>query len=331
MRSVSIVESFHLVLYNSLVQKQKANNTMLSGVTTFFFILLRVLLVVAVIANFAHLIVLLQMKSFKSKPIGIIIICITLGDITSDFVVFVRNYTANAILTRTNFADATVYILSILDFGPMVRYYILAVASIEKYLAICHPFKYENHIIIRYIKLWCVMAWLTPLFINIIRDSFFFGCIQYDEILGVHNVGDVKTLPFVAFSLTLPFVTAAFCQVAMIREIRRMRQLPTFRASEDKVVTSASKYLMIIVIFFLLCLFPPVLLFILMVLGVFNYDLVALLIAVGITSSTYGFVNIIAFTALSSSYQQKVKTMFSVLLCRRGRVEGSEKATPTKT
>lgn len=283
-------------------------------------LILWVIMLFTTSCNLLHLIVLLQMKLFRRKPMGLLVIAITLADITSEVFISFRSSVAHPWLVYTNYSRVSVFIVSNLDCGPLVRYYILAAASIEKYLAICHPFKYENHVFIRHIKLWCLMAWAIPILLVVIRDILFFDSIQFNEILGAHNLAKGEILALLNFAMALPFSTAIFCQIKILLEIRRMRQLPTVKASEDRVITSASKYLIIITGVLLTCLLPPVIIFVLMVLSVFTYDMNTLMLILAMLTASYGFVNVLAFAILSTSYQQKVTEICTRYFCLHRRV-----------
>lgn len=297
---------------------------MLEGIISSLRISLWTIYLVSSSANLLHLVVLQRMKSFIKKPFGILVISITLADLTSDLTGFFRTAISHKFLVYSNYSDISVFLVNLSDFGGMVRYYILALASIEKYLAICKPYQYESHVLIKRIKMWCSLAWIIPLLEVSFRDLIFFRSVRLDNIIGSQNYDDPLALALLSFFIFLPLASCVICQGKVIKEIRRMRNIPSVISSGDRLLKSASKYLIVITIVLLVLLFPPMLFLVLLMFHVFTSPISVMMLALGSFSAIYGFVNIIAFAALSTSYRFTFKRSWLCLLSLRKNRIGRE-------
>ena len=67
--------------------------------------------------------------------------------------------------------------------GGAVRYILLSISFIDRYFALCHPFRYDSSIIKRYSHLWMIGGWMLTVLLAVIYEILANGNIFVGKIM----------------------------------------------------------------------------------------------------------------------------------------------------
>ena len=219
-------------------------------------------------------------------------------------------------------------ILSVIfDLPAVMKFYLMTIASIERYISICRPMhlpmlgKYFGKLII---STWIIVLMVHSAVSILLVDKVCLGNTGPSLIVGLTN-------PFALVMgclLSMLTLTAMFFTTLVLLELRRMlrRACLSSPAEKDIDVINATKYLITYLVTMVLCLAP---LNAVILLWYFYEDwrekiAGPVMTAIVLLMVTHGIFDTIFFGWMMPSFRHEMKNMFQIFRCKAKTREYSE-------
>jgi len=275
----------------------------------------------SIIFNILHLVILNQMKEIKTTKYFWILVNFSISDLVFSFssIVYFTCEVRQAILQLHIPAAYWIskIIFAAMGCGIVLRYFVLLLSSIEKYIGVCQPYKYSTHFFINhfFINNFKCVAGLTysfglliPIALSMIPEIKF--CWTSLTIQITPQTREHKVV--YALFATQNLILSLLISVVLVKVWKELKLMIQRSSSEDKLIISASKYVIwsylvyqlnfLFVLVFLVC-------------QTFN-SLSTFTIAVEAPSaiflSMYGIANIFMFIYFHPKYICQVKSMLQL-------------------
>lgn len=271
----------------------------------------------SIILNILHLVVLNQMKEIKTTKYFFILVNFSISDIIFSIssILYYNCEVREAILQLH--APAS-YWISKLTFagiggGAVLRFLAFLLSSFEKYIGVCQPYQYSTHFFINNFK------WLTAL-VNTIGLLSLFGFGLIPEIEFCWTSLTIQIIPttleykvlytwFAVQNLSLSILISVIL-VKVWRELKVMIRRNLF---EDKLMISASKYIIWSYVVYQLNLVFVVIVLICQTLNFISTLAITVEALSAILLSMYGSVNICMFIYFHPKYIDHVKSILRLV------------------
>lgn len=275
--------------------------------------------------NILHLVVLRKIAHMKGTAYLNILLFMSITDIFSSLTYILRKlcpirhyYYHNSLILSA--VSSTVF-----DAPSFGRFYILVVATVDRYTAICLPFHYSKSLITTRTKACNIAVLVFGVCVLAIRDVIFYDSICLDTIAGPSGV----TLPggaaiYSSVFAVVPISIILVLSGLIMRELYKMRSRSM--SDQQKSINNAAKYILIVNLVFGVCLMPVC---IWLIYSSVSQDAVNHTLA-WITAETfalYGILNCFIYGWMSKTYQ---KTLAKMVCMRSRKVMGTQNKEPTK-
>ena len=197
--------------------------------------------VIAFIINTFHLGIISRLESLKETRYRCVLINIALADIVYNvFMAVYYSYYKIVLITFAYGEPILRILLTIVTYTcNYMSFHVFALASMEKYLAICKPFSYESSVIVRRLPVNFVIVWLYVFSVNTVVAFI----VKLDLISGMSN-NAMPVLGTLVLAIA-PSLLSGTLLIKVYRELKRMRNRSQ-NSSEDSDETKAAMYLIII-------------------------------------------------------------------------------------
>ena len=270
--------------------------------------------VIAFLINTFHLGIISRLETLKGTRYRCVLINIALADILHNvFMVVSRSCYKIVLITFAYGApEPRILLASVIFTCNYTSFHIFALASIEKYLAICKPFSYESSMIVRMLPVNFVIAWLYVISLS--------SCTAV--ILGLDLIPAISNVELTVFRTSVlaiaPSLLSGTLLIKVYRELRRMR-IRSQNSSEDNDKMKAAMYLIII-----FTLEMIVLLLNSICIVVVEYTGVEVICKIwnAFIKAPYTILNTVIYGWRTQSYRQYVRKLLGCNRSRVGTVEG---------
>ena len=197
--------------------------------------------VITFLTNTFHLGILSRLKTLKGTQYRCVLINIALADILHN-VIMAASYSCHKVVLITfvyGEPELRILLTTLVLTSNYISFHVFAMASMEKYLAICKPFSYGSFVIVRRLPVNFVIVWLYVISISTV-SAFIVGL---DLIPGVRNIE--MTVLWTSVLAVAPSLLSGTLLIKAYGELRRMR-IRSQSSSEDDDKTKAAMYLIII-------------------------------------------------------------------------------------
>ena len=263
-----------------------------------------------IIVNVAHTLILLQLRKREySRPLTILII-MAIDDV---LISFFSSLTHLCVFSIIN-ADWCL-IRAISECGHLVaivRYFILAAACYDRFVAICQPFAYAEHHILRHITLYILLITLVLVVVHLPLVLALKRCWSFANILTEPVANGLRwfQLGFQVIELMIAVIVIIFSTAFVLRELhlmkKRQRHLP------DASVLKTTHLILVTLLVFFCCLIPPIVSqFYFSSKGIYSQTRTRLMMIF----DSYAVLNVVVNGVMNKSYQQQVKLCFRYVLC----------------
>jgi len=190
-----------------------------------------------------------------------------------------------------------------------LRNSVLALASYERYVAICTPFKYVTNKVVYHLAVGYIFIWVVSFVISAIMKSLAFGKYCVDDLVLTFPTLSTLTTAIQMIFLTIPAVVTIVTLGKVGVELKRMSRRAV-QPAEDEELKKAGKYVLLTSILFYLSFFPTLA-------GIGARQLAKLPeekaklidISAFIVQGSYGTLNVILFIYLNPSYIQQMRKL----------------------
>jgi len=201
----------------------------------------------SIILNILHLVILNQMKEIKTTKYFLILVNFGISDIIFSIssILYYNCGVREAILQLH--APAVYWIaklaLAVIGGGVVLRFLAFLLSSIEKYIGVCQPYKYSTHFFINNFKCFTVFTYMfgfpNIIVVEIILDMKF--CWTSLTIQALPSTFEHKVLAtwFAAECLILLLLIS----ILLVKVWKELKVMIRRNSSEDKLLISASKYI----------------------------------------------------------------------------------------
>jgi len=265
---------------------------------------------VTMLVNILHIIVLFSIKKLRSTKYFWTLMNIGSSDIFASVMLIVQmDCSLKHFALKQGPAGSKVFLLlvSIPTFiSVTIRNSVLALASYERYVAICTPFRYATNKLVQHLAVGYTIIWSVSFVLSVIIKALYFEQICVDDFgLTLSNKSPIATaikLPLFGVPAVITIGTLAKVGVELKQMSRRAAQ-----PVEDEALMKAGKYVLLTSILFYLSFFPPLVAMGARGLGKLPEEKAGLIdISAFIVQGLYGTLNVILFIYLNPSYIQQV-------------------------
>ena len=267
--------------------------------------------IASIIINLFHLLVLRNMHGLKELNYFWILLNLTLGDIGISIAI-----TLSVICEIWNSDNCIITILAYGFIGctVQVRYWLLTLGVLDRYYAVCKPFKYKTSKFINNVGKLAAAAWtLNALFA--MTDAFITRscpCLDsvadsvYAWILDIAIYVDVA----IVLNTVVPTVTSTVLLVKILAEVRRMKQRRSTTTKYDQETRSATRYTIGIFIMLYLSSMPTIAYVVLYMINSRYKTDFSWLVSLGMLGQLlYGIGNVVLYGVLNKAYVTKIKSI----------------------
>ena len=208
--------------------------------------------------------------------------------------------------------------LALLTCAFQVRYWLLALAVLDRYYAVCKPFKYSTSKLVNNIGKWSAIAWILNAVLALADVLTTCRHLCFDNVAELADVALSKVGKYsvvaVIFAAVLPSVISTVLLVKTAVELRRMKQRRSATA-EDKETRSATRYIIGVFIMFYVSIIATAVHegLNLTTKDSSEIDLNWLTSIVLFTQLLYGIGNVMLYGALNKAYVTQIKSICGFL------------------
>lgn len=249
---------------------------------------------VTIIINVIHIILLYLVPGFRQRVYFWILVYISIPDIALSIIMI-----AIALYSGGQFYVLSV-IYIIMQTCTLSRYCVLTLASLERYYAVCVPFKYSTNILVNNVGKSTIITWVY---------SFFFSSMHFFVIAGIFQQIVAQQVFFI--SLVPPTVATIVFLTKVWKELQRMKAASTNGLSqEDASLRNASRYVIFTGVLFYSILVPFLIYNTTSVLTKVPPEIHAPLFSTLISfQSLYGVLNVVLYAFMNPSYLTPIRTL----------------------
>lgn len=263
--------------------------------------------------NAFHLVILKKLKQGNDTQALRILILMAINDISISSVTSLSSFCILQSIQRMNMCLFAV-LESVWVMTGTMRYFILAVASYDRYVAICLPFRYVGDRFLNNKTVILLAIYLVILIINTPLKAIEMGCIQ------ISDYGNVDKEMTKSLRTTFQSLWTAICLLVIVITVTCvLRELHNMKHREgtthhDQAVIKATHLILATISVFVCCLLPPI-----------CTEIYFATIQDGdsrlrqrsrMVFDSYAFLNVIIYAAMSKPYQQEVTNYFR-FSCKR--------------
>ena len=271
--------------------------------------------VVSIIITFIH-IILLKTTPGSSRPnhFWILISLPLAGILISLSLTLNTSCLIHDIQLSANHVIGSAFLLTVRESATQSRYLLLLVASLDRFYAVCRPFKYSTSIVINNLGKTSLVAFLVSLVMPVAKlfvmsESL---CLSGESGPGFLNGSDLHKLLITVINILLIILLAVVTAILLENvgwEIKNMKRKAA--GTEDQEMKTTSKYILGTCIMFYSTVVPH---FLFMIVAVvlkeqLNAKIFEPLVSIfWVLQSLYGIGNVLFYAYLHPSYVKRCKS-----------------------
>ena len=271
--------------------------------------------VAAIIINLLHLPVLRNMPRLRELNYFWVLVNISLGDL---FMSMTTILSTNCLVQVLNNRVVVALIHVLINTTFQARYWLLALALLDRFYAVCKPFKYTTSKVTNNVGKLSALGWSLNLLLSMIKTFASLEGLCFSDVVGpvIKKPSDIsKYLDFAAILAALvPSIISTVLLVLVAKELKRMNQRRN-ETGEENDTKSATRYIIGTFIMFYVSLIPTVILLVVYITKDDNseIDVTWLEVLTFLAHVLYGVGNTLLYGALNKAYIVKIKSMCGAL------------------
>lgn len=255
-----------------------------------------------------------QMKELKTTKYFFILVIISSSDILAGIIGILFYSCKIRILLLQLTTKATYWIFTVivrlLGFTAVLQYVVLLMSSLERYIAVCQPYKYSTHPLINHLK---VVFGLTAGFLAVCIGL---SSIQIQQLRENRlNVVFVERGKFIWINYVVTFISSIIINVLLVKVWKELKGLTPNDSADRRLIRSASKYVIWTYVMHQSTNIPNLVHFVSKLCGISLTISNVLEAVTSIARSSYGIADVFLFIHFNPGYIVKVKKYFKVRTC----------------
>lgn len=267
---------------------------------------------VSILLNILHLLILNDMKELKTTKYFWVLTNISVTDITTNIILIVylncdiRQLILQLPVTAAYWTFKAIGNLT--GYASLLRFMVFLVASVEKYVGVCRPYSYSTHVLIVNLKSFTVFLYVLAFLLKAV-GSLVIAHPLCQASLKVQVAGKTLTGSLVGSLYVMTVLTLSILiTVLLVKVWRKLREMVSSNAANNKVLMAASKYIILIYVIYQSSLISTVMFVICTILKV-SPLITDRVEAVGaVLTSLYSIVNIPLFAFFHPKYLHVVRS-----------------------
>ena len=273
----------------------------------------------SIIINLLHLLVLRNMHGLKELNYFWVLVNLTLGDIGMSVAGILI---VNCEIWNSGNCFTIIVSYAVIGCAFQVRYWLLTLAVLDRYYAVCKPFKYATSKFINNVGKWAAVGWILNAMLTL-TDAFL-SCSRFcfdslEEPFPELSLDVSKYLNItIILSAVLPAMVSKVLLIKISVELKRMKQRRNATV-EDKETQSETRYIRNVFVMFYVSIIPNLVLVISFMIKIDTSGAVWLTSFALFTNLLYGIGNVVLYGVLHKAYVTTVKSICR-LLCPVARI-----------
>ena len=266
--------------------------------------------IVVLVVNILHLMVLVQLRRREpSVPLNILItMCV------NDISLGIFNAVRFLCLHQPIFQDDCL-VLSLAEGGlnmAVARYYIIAAATYDRFVALCRPFEYTSNHILQNITLYLALLFMTTTLVGVTLKIMSERC-WYFATLSTGSAAVANSVLRVLHGTILLIITivTVFSSASVLRELHLLRKSRGSHPAPNNAVLGLTYLILVTLLVFVICLFPSAFVYF----AVRYLTLYETQIVSRVAFDTYAIANAVVNGVLYKAYRRQIVENFKVVFC----------------
>lgn len=270
----------------------------------------------SILANILHMIILSNMTALKRSSYYHVLMHLSLTDIYYSLFA-----TCGMTLNRMEyFQDVPIFLIMIYTIlykaSHSSRYVILAVATAERYSALCRPLQHTSSKFIVYIHIWLPIFWLLNLTWASVGIGLFPEELCFTEFSGpTIGYGPISGPIFVMAWVGSFIIIIIVLQGRVLAELYHLRGANLTR--EKLAIKRSTKYLVAIIGTFFVCLIPTATALLNRLFDGPSYNTLDYYLGTVLFSSLYGVINVVIYGWMNPSYRYRALVILISILSKK--------------
>lgn len=263
--------------------------------------------VIAILLNILHIIVLSRMQSLQDlSTYKMVLQHIAAADLLSAASMIIRGNCELRHVMLDNVLVSAAMLSMLTDIAPTYRMYILALASCERYLAVCQPYGHTEHFINKYTRLSIGGVWIVAMLVVMSRDLIFHEHMCLHPLLGPTILKDYGVLSIDLVSTLISWLVVIVSLVSTTEGLANLKQRRLRTYKDIQIITSAH-FITVICLVSIIKLIPLVLI---VVLYFFSINQPIFNSLAGVLCALYGSTNAAIYSCMVRSHRAEVRQLF---------------------
>ena len=206
-------------------------------------------------------------------------------------------------------------VLSLAEGGlnmAVARYYIIAAATYDRFVALCRPFEYTSYHILQNITLYLALLFMTTTLVGVTLKIMSERC-WYFATLSTGSAAVANSVLRVLHGTILLIITivTVFSSASVLRELHLLRKSRGSHPAPNNAVLGLTYLILVTLLVFVICLFPSAFVyFAVRYLTLYETQIVA-----RVAFDTYAIANAVVNGVLYKAYRRQIVENFKVVFC----------------
>ena len=270
---------------------------------------------ISMLTNILHLILLNRIASLKGTAYGIILKGLSIADLYYTLPTILQSSCTLRLAVVQRF-EVGLFFVTISGLSVYFRLFILTLASLERFLALCRPFKHSDSIFVRHMKVWSGLCCVAAIAFSVRDLNIETENTCLDLVTGFSNCANLRGSRRCAISMVLLSSISTIFLILVQIQLRKMNRVSTSVNREDKELKVAALYVLAMVLVFYFCFLVAIIDKI--ILWAFHTSVTGIGVVALLLNSLYGVLNTVIYGWVTPTYQHNAKLLLHQILLKLG-------------
>ena len=266
--------------------------------------------IISLFVNIFHIIILRRLPAIRGTPYSFVLQQISVADIYAImsmgqiFCIYHKLYINKNIMIGVLF-------VTFHEHCGLVRFNVLAVASIERYLSLCHPLGGESVCFIvwsraRKVKLIAAVFWIAALVFSFLKHYLSRNELCVWAFYGPSTKASTGSSVMMCSYIAIITLIIVVCNFKVLRELKKVASRNK-QSDRDQVAKRTVYYILIINVAYYICLLPVGAV---IIMGPLGHGITKVRWFIHILYSSYGVFNVVIYGLVMKPYRTVISAIF---------------------